>query len=850
MFKIKMGRKAVVAVSCLNQWALDFTGNKERILESVRLAKEEGARFRSGPELEIPGYSCEDHFWESDTLLHCWEVLADLLRDPVCRGILVDVGMPVMHKNITYNCRVVFLDGRILLIRPKLTNCDDGCYRETRWFTAWVKRRTTETHYLPRFIAELTGQKSVPIGDAVIATRDTCIGYEICEELWNPQSTHIDLGLDGVEIIVNSSGSYTELRKAYVSVELVRGASAKSGGCYMFSNLRGCDGQRVYFNGNSCISVNGDMVNRTQQYGVTEVEVATATIDLEDIRSYRNSIRSRCIRGAPAPTYPRIEVDYSLADATDIYLPSYLPMEWQYHTAEEEILLGPACWLWDYLRRSGQGGYFLPLSGGVDSSSTATIVFSMCNLVVQAVAKGDEQCLEDVRRVVGEADYLPKEPKELCGRIFVTCYMASENSSSETRARAKTLAGEIGSYHMSVAIDTAVTALLGIFSTTCGMIPKFKARGGSVRENLAMQNVQARVRMVLAYLFAQLMLWVRGRPGGLLVLGSANVDEALRGYMTKYDCSSADVNPIGGIAKADLKSFLRLARSRFGLASLDGILSAPPTAELEPLQDGKLAQTDEQDMGMTYDELSIYGKLRKQQYCGPYSMFCKLIHLWRDKSSPEEVAKKVKLFFRCYAINRHKMTVLTPSYFAETYSPDDNRFDHRPFLYNVNFSWQFKAIDDKVDYLRKSPVWTENNGSASKSGRSGFANTSNFSGGGRGRAAESFGSKGGAAGGAGTLGVMVPGTVEKEPVEETIEDNEREAAPSPEKKKFKGEESFETLPDLGAKSSARIIVRKPCALESVDQGSGEVVGPDAVLAGAGSGNEGGGGIDFWKNVLR
>lgn len=36
---------------------------------------------------------------------------------------------------------------------------------------------------------------------------------------------------------------------------------------------------------------------------------------------------------------------------------------------------------------------------------------------------------------------------------------------------------------------------------------------------------QARVRMVLAYLFAQLSLWSRGKPGGLLVLGSANVDE-------------------------------------------------------------------------------------------------------------------------------------------------------------------------------------------------------------------------------------------------------------------------------------------------------------------------------------
>lgn len=36
---------------------------------------------------------------------------------------------------------------------------------------------------------------------------------------------------------------------------------------------------------------------------------------------------------------------------------------------------------------------------------------------------------------------------------------------------------------------------------------------------------QARIRMVLAYLFAQLCLWAQGKPGGLLVLGSANVDE-------------------------------------------------------------------------------------------------------------------------------------------------------------------------------------------------------------------------------------------------------------------------------------------------------------------------------------
>jgi NAD+ synthase (glutamine-hydrolysing) len=55
------------------------------------------------------------------------------------------------------------------------------------------------------------------------------------------------------------------------------------------------------------------------------------------------------------------------------------------------------------------------------------------------------------------------------------------------------------------------------------------------------------MRMVLAYLTAQLANTALGRAGGarLLVLGSANVDECLRGYFTKYDCSSADLNPIG-----------------------------------------------------------------------------------------------------------------------------------------------------------------------------------------------------------------------------------------------------------------------------------------------------------------
>lgn len=42
------------------------------------------------------------------------------------------------------------------------------------------------------------------------------------------------------------------------------------------------------------------------------------------------------------------------------------------------------------------------------------------------------------------------------------------------------------------------------------------------------------------------------------------------------------------------------------------------------------------------------------------------------------------------------MTIVTPSYHAENYSPDDNRYDLRQFLYDPKWAWQFKAIDREV----------------------------------------------------------------------------------------------------------------------------------------------------------
>lgn len=136
---------------------------------------------------------------------------------------------------------------------------------------------------------------------------------------------------------------------------------------------------------------------------------------------------------------------------------------------------------------------------------------------------------------------------------------------------------------------------------------------------------------------------------------------------------------IGSISKVDLKKFIAWAVDVFDLPILSDFLNATPTAELEPIT-STYVQSDEADMGVTYAELSVFGRLRKIAKLGPWSTYEKLLHLWGSEYSPREIYEKTRHFFHYYAINRHKMTVLTPSYHAEQYSPEDHRHDLRQYL--------------------------------------------------------------------------------------------------------------------------------------------------------------------------
>ena len=823
-----------VATCSLGQWALDFAGNKDRIIKSIMMAKEQGCTYRIGPELETTGYSCEDHFYEMDTIKFSWKILGEILNTKdaagagLTDGIVCDIGMPVLHNGVRYNCRVFCLNKKILLIRPKMWLADDGNYREDRWFTAWSKHKIPdlEEHVLADEIAQITGQKTVHFGVAILEAADVTVASEVCEELFTPESPNIMWGLEGVDIVSNGSASHFQLGKRMYRHQLIRAATARNGGVYLYSNQLGCDGNRLVFDGNSMIYKNGALLATGEHLSFQEVEVVTATINLDEVRAYRSAIVSRGIQADQRDIKaPRIKIDefvpefrFTKVDNTAF---SYTPtMEVPVYEMEDEMGLSTARYLWDYLTRSPAGGFFLPLSGGVDSGSTAMMVFYMASKIVELLNKPvvseDDRRLSALMNTRINANVLKNYPqhrqkkdgsgtpevasghepltaKKLMNILLHTCNMPTKNNTALIKSFASDLATGLGSFHMVAYINDAFVELKNMVANV-GFgydpavqpdedlskridIPRYKLADGDWMENLAIQNIQARLRMLTAYYLSQILplhrynqnvigsaQWTTyhqartaaiaaAKEGGsnaedtdvpfaskllgeakaihdkyisgkmrpnnspfLLVLASSNADEATRGFYTKYDASAADINPIGSYSKTVLRQYLKWCITRFGSEESDfrvinDILEVVASPELTPedktKEEGEGIQDDEIDIGMTYSDLYMFGLLRKRDNLGPLSIFQRMckeylgkeIHVintaaathFIEAATPLNIADKVATFFRYYGQHRNKMTILTPAIHATNYSPDDNRFDQRPFLY-PNISYQIEEI--------------------------------------------------------------------------------------------------------------------------------------------------------------
>jgi NAD+ synthase len=105
-------------------------------------------------------------------------------------------------------------------------------------------------------------------------------------------------------------------------------------------------------------------------------------------------------------------------------------------------------------------------------------------------------------------------------------------------------------------------------------------------EQLAEANLKPRLRMLALYYLANRL--------GYLVVGTGNRSERCVGYFTKYGDGGVDILPIGNLVKSQVRELAK----HLGVPA--DVIEKPPSA-------GRWeGQTDEDEMGVTYEELDRY----------------------------------------------------------------------------------------------------------------------------------------------------------------------------------------------------------------------------------------------------
>lgn len=138
-----------------------------------------------------------------------------------------------------------------------------------------------------------------------------------------------------------------------------------------------------------------------------------------------------------------------------------------------------------------------------------------------------------------------------------------------------------------VAAEREVT--INIKDATDGLADAFATGMGEEITDYNKGNVKARMRMIAQYAIAG--------DHNLLVLGSDHGAENVTGYFTKFGDGAADLLPLSGLNKRQIKSILQY------LGAPDPLWQKVPTADL---LDGQPLRTDEDELGVTYDEIDDY----------------------------------------------------------------------------------------------------------------------------------------------------------------------------------------------------------------------------------------------------
>ena len=494
----------------INPTVGDLEGNMALALAALAEAEEGNADVAVMPEMAITGYPPEDLVLRPGFVADCRATLEKFATQTSRCAVVVGFadGDPSTEREVAdlavvdedgfgynsgvWNALAICAEGRVVgtYYKRHLPNYD--VFDELRYF-----QRGDD----PLTLYEIAG---VPVG------------VTVCEDSWIPNGPVSRLASAGARVVINVNGSPFRTGKQKVREQVISERVAEARVPVLYANLVGGQDELVFDGGSFVVSPTpqGPKLTARCERFVERVEV----IDIE-LASPRETTEEASVVAVSAGNPQRRE---------RLVAPIVEPLG---ELAEQWRALELATR--DYVHKSGFSDVCIGLSGGVDSSITATIA-------------ADALGASHVHGVL----------------------MPSRYSSDHSIADAEALAANLGIDIRTVAIEPAHAAFTEMLFSDA-------ATPGNLGD-LTDQNVQSRIRGVL--------LMALANEHGWLVLTTGNKSEAAVGYSTLYGDTAGAYAVIKDVWKLTVYELCRWRNSQGAAVIPESVLDKAPSAELKPDQ--------------------------------------------------------------------------------------------------------------------------------------------------------------------------------------------------------------------------------------------------------------------------
>jgi NAD+ synthase (glutamine-hydrolysing) len=332
-----------LALAQINSVVGDLAGNKERVLDRLEEARQQGADLVLFPELIVTGYPPEDLLLRPGFVAAAEHTLEEIARS--CRGIAALIGTPYFDRDL-YNACAVCAGGEVKAMYRKRFLPNYGVFDEDRYFA--------------------------PGRDLILLELGkTLIGTTVCEDMWQPGPPATELALAGAELLANISASPYHVGKEREREEMFV-TRARDNSCFVaFCNAVGGQDELI-FDGHSCvIDDEGNVLARAPGF---EEALLVVDVDPKEVVGRRlRDIRRRALareRETPPPVAViHVGVEHPPANGKRA-TGEVVPFAEELEQMRRALVLG----LRDYVEKNGFREVVVSVSGGIDSALTAALV--------------------------------------------------------------------------------------------------------------------------------------------------------------------------------------------------------------------------------------------------------------------------------------------------------------------------------------------------------------------------------------------------------------------------------------------------------------------------------------------